>query len=276
VGRRIRKALQEMRTLTPFKDGKYIPVEEALKQLEEYIPLQNQRQSVNDTVSHGNELIIQDFSDRYRLRNVVYNGELWVFDWLKGLLGNGSEHSQVAWLSYTRDADVKLPNSRMLYANVAALHANRNHPVIKTLVETVVDDIFKPDITMYYPHTSTRIAYQPAGQGKVIHNFSYTDQEIIHGDIWGPSATVDANSGLEKPINAILGTTNLAEVEQVYTWLSGQKPVLLRLQEEPQVGFESVVAFGLNDKDNRFYINADCSDNGRPVRGVIARKVETK
>ncbi|MBI5881344.1 hypothetical protein HZB90_04395 [archaeon] len=152
-------------------------------------------------------LIVQELPDRYRLLNVDYNGEKWNFDWLKKLLDNNANKTQDGWSAFTQNGDVKLPNSMMLYANVAALYANRNHPdpAQKTLVEKVVAEIFKPDSTKNYPHTSTRLAYQQKAVDTVIHNLHYHDQFIIDEDIVGPNARLNSKPAQEDVRAVVLG-----------------------------------------------------------------------
>ena len=47
---------------------------------------------------------IENLLDRYRLHNISYNGLLYVVDWSKELLENGTKHSQDEWVQQTQGA----------------------------------------------------------------------------------------------------------------------------------------------------------------------------
>jgi hypothetical protein len=262
-------------TLKPFKDPKYIPVEEALRQLREYrrdIDGYNPETPAVDTQAQG-AFLIEDLGNRYRLSNVPYNGGMWAFDWYKDLLSDGENLPQNEWIKRTQSNSIKLPNSKMIHANLAALCTLKFHATAsqRTLLDDVLEKIFRPDFMTNYPNTSTRIAYQPQGKDYVIHNIGYADQHITEEDITGPESSVN-RLGMEKPLLAILGTDDLFRVETVYSILFGKQTFLWRLNNKPQEEELRAVLFDLN---SMFNISLDSDyNNARPARGVVAQRME--
>ncbi|MFH1669144.1 MAG: hypothetical protein ABIA62_04410, partial [Candidatus Woesearchaeota archaeon] len=74
---------------------------------------------------------------------------------------------------------------------------------------------------------------------------------------------------------AILGTDDLALVEESYEWIGkeGKKPYLWRFNQTPDNDAERAVVLGVNDCNNWFNIDAYGNIyDSRPVRGVVTQR----
>jgi len=219
------------------------------------------------------KFIIEELPDRYRLLNVLYQGENWNFDWFKKLLDNGAEHHLEDWIKITKNSEVKIPNSRMVHANITTLYNNRNNPKTaqKELLEEVVKDIFRRNIRENSGLTSSRIIYEPQAPDTVIHNFGYENQFSIQQDMISRAWEIKENSHwLALPINALVGTTNVSEVFQIYNWLYKKPCIYLLNQRVKDQCFVDVV-MGIYDTD-KFLILANNDMSSYNARGVVAIK----
>jgi hypothetical protein len=257
-------------TLTHFKDGKYLPVEEALKQLKAYKPAIIENHPTNQAQNLG--FSIEELKDRYRLNNIEYHDGIYVVDWSKSLLDNGQKHVQEEWVQTTDRTEWKLPNSRLVHACLTALYKSRNEPDQTGLVQKMIENIFMPDFKENYLLTSTRVAYKPTGEDVVTHDIDQLTEIQIKTKMAGSARRIDADSGSQEAIYAILGTRNLTEVNQVYEWASGSRPSLQTVLEAEDYSLGAVV-LGLSHAGQVFSICCD-SRNMHPARGVIARKIE--
>ncbi|MFH1669130.1 MAG: hypothetical protein ABIA62_04340, partial [Candidatus Woesearchaeota archaeon] len=73
---------------------------------------------------------------------------------------------------------------------------------------------------------------------------------------------------------AILGTDDLALVEESYEWIGkeGKKPYLWRFNQTPDNDAERAVVLGVDDYYYSFGISAFDIYNDRPVRGVVTQR----
>ena len=220
----------------------------------------------------GSGFSIESWADTYRISGVVIDGNEHVVDLDKNLLDGGKSHTQDEWVVLTK----KLPSAKQYNAIILSLYANKDHvnSQQRALIEEA-KEMLKQDFVKHYMMTSTRVAYQPTGKDKITHDFGYASMQVINDDIVGPHAWINPASGLEKPISAILGTDNLAEVEQAYEWLSGKKPYLWRVNEKPTEEVLRAVVLGLGG--SRFGIGAydDIINGDRPARGcdLVGQKI---
>jgi hypothetical protein len=265
-------------TLTPFKDAKYIPVELALEQVRAYQPPHTEvLESMEEIRQMWKEFHIQELEDRYRLRNVNYDGGIYVVDWSKQLLLDKALHDQYTWLQFTQSPSWKLPSSQLVHATLLALYNNRENPnrVQKDLSRKVIDEIFLADFKENLPFTSTIVRYMPKGNDEIIHDYCYRTQNRIDTQMAGKEGLINEASGFEWKINALLGTRNLAEVEQVYEWLSGKKPFLWQMDQKPEAEALRAVVFAI--MGDCFVIDANNNtDSNRWARGVMTQKIEGK
>jgi hypothetical protein len=111
-----------MRTLTPFKDAKYLPLEKALEQLKAYQP---PAQSPK-VISAGTG--IEDLENVFRFHDINYNGILYTVDWQKSLLWEGARFTPEIWHTRARAGKYNIPSLRMYNTIITAAYNARDHP----------------------------------------------------------------------------------------------------------------------------------------------------
>ena len=147
-------------------------------------------------------------------------------------------------------------------------HKRQYENTIKGIQKALRQD-FKDNWMM----TSTRVNYRKVGIDAVIHNYRSRDEQVIKGDISGSEDWVTPASGFEDPIERLLGTRDLALLENVLQWAGGKKPFLWRCTEE--IDAQRALVLGIVDYEG-FDINAvDYIDYIRLARGVSIQKIGT-
>ncbi len=175
---------------------------------------------------------IESLPDRYRIHEVPYQNGLYVVDWSKEFQRNW--HWQ-----FVQPADKwKIPDLQLYHATLSTLYRQRKHAVKeqKELVEEL-RQLFKTDFVRraipYGMMTSTRIKYAAQGPDTVVHDWGYPSARYHHLALVGPDALINASSGLERQMEVLLGSRDLAKIEKVYEWISGKKLHLWRLHSAP-------------------------------------------
>lgn len=208
------------------------------------------------------EFGIDETDDSYVIRGVKYEGQIVTVAWDKELLDNGESHTQDDWINLTD----KLPDATVYHATLSALFANKKGTYAKLIKK--IEKMFKKDFDNNWVMTSTRIKYKPKNKDDIIHNYGSQQPRIIKVSLTGPNTFIDDQSGLEKQIEAVLGTNDIKEIQKIYSWI-GDKPYLWRLNSKPQQTDQRAVVLGRNIF-SRFNINcSDDIDDGWPVRGVV-------
>ena len=213
---------------------------------------------------------IENLPDRYRMHQVQYNNGVYVVDWSKELLDQGVSNVQQEWIEATQSTKWKIPNLQLYHATLRALYQHREHPV-KEQKEVVEElrQVFKADFTPAKPYmmTSTRIKYTTDDKDIVTHDVGYVTARKLTVSLVGPNGLINASSGLEKQMDALLGSRDVAEIETVYEWMNDKKPYLYRFTQKPARDEERAAVLGC-DVDG-FGINNFIIDVG-PFRGVVA------
>ena len=114
--------------------------------------------------------------------------------------------------------------------------------------------------------TLTRIAYQPRGKDKIIHNYNTKDARTLEENIMGKERYIEDADKLT--LKALLGTENIQEIKDIYNWINKTNTYIWRVNSKPNKIKECVVRF-YADSDGA-YLNcgrdSDCRD---PSLGVF-------
>ncbi|MDP3734760.1 MAG: hypothetical protein Q8R37_06020 [Nanoarchaeota archaeon] len=215
---------------------------------------------------------IEDLDDtRFRLHNIYLDGKLHIVDQGKELLDNGHNHTQDQWVEWLKsDANEDkwhLASGPLYHASLAALHYNQDHAdeeqrnLIKQCREMHAQDFKK-----HWMMTSTRIIYNSHGKDKMIHDYDSPQQKEIELDFVGPDGYITQKSNLEREMNALFGTSDLEEVEKVYSALTDEKPRLWRNNYKPRVEDQRALVLGVSNVITSFDVSA-VSFIVRPGRG---------
>ena len=214
---------------------------------------------------------IENLSDRYRMHQVQYHNGVYVVDWSKELLDQGKSKTQEDWITATQSSEWKVPSLQLYHATLRILYQHREHPVKdqKKMVEDM-QKMFKTDFEPAKPdmRTSTRIKYAARGEDIVTHDSGYATAREMRVSLVGPNGWINASSGLEEQMDALLGSRDVAEIETVYEWISGKKPYLDRVNQKPVCDKERAAVLGCNG--SRFNINDYIIYSVGPSRGVVA------
>lgn len=112
--------------------------------------------------------------------------------------------------------------------------------------------------------TSTRVLYRNEGQDIVVHQYGTGDDYSVQADITGPERELAA--GDEPRILALLGTPNIADVNNISHWLHKTNAFILSLGRKESS--ERALVFDNNVHINRFVISCDgYIGNFRPALG---------
>ncbi|MDP3734256.1 MAG: hypothetical protein Q8R37_03425 [Nanoarchaeota archaeon] len=212
---------------------------------------------------------IESLDNRFRLQNVFYNGWFYTVDQSTKLLDDGDSHTQDRWLEWLNsDENVnkwQLPSGPLYHASVAALHYNQDiHDKKQRNLVQQCRAMHVEDFKKYWMMTSTRIQYNPQGLDTIIDDYGSSQPREIKMNFVGPDKYVRKDSGLEQEIDALLGTSDLEEVEQVYNGLTDKNPYLWRLNDKPNEETHRAFVLGGGIGGN-FIVSAVGS--GRPSRG---------
>ena len=225
--------------------------------------------------------LIEELADRYRIHNVTYQREVYVFDWSKELLEGGANHEQKEWVRKTLDSDWQKENgvwrlapSTAYHSTIIALYNNQNHSdqTQKTLVEKV-RQVFRVDFTKW-PVTSSRVKYakkKTIGNPKdtVTHNLGYNDAHTTEAVLIGDDKYVD--NACQEETKALFDSDSIPEIINAYEWISGQKPYLYRINSRDNQEKERAVVLGLDVYSFDINIFNNINLNG-PARGWSATR----
>jgi serine/threonine protein kinase len=242
----------------------------------------------------GSGFFIEELADRYRIHGVIYNKEERTVDWSKELLHGGESLTQDQHIERLKGKEWKLADAELYTATIMALYENRAHPDTgqKKLVEKV-KEMFAKDFKKHWMMTGTRARYRAnkdkevvqeiryaSGNDDAIHDYMQPEQRTVEEDLVGPNGWVNATSGLQPPVHALLGISDLDNFCNACEWLSGYKPYLWRLNNRPDTDTDRAVVLGLSDYYDWFSINADNSILDGTARGTVvasrAKKLHKK
>ena len=224
---------------------------------------------------------VKELNDRYVLSPVVYRKQHCSVAWSKKLLNEGIVQHTDTLIENTAGEEFIVTDGPMLFASLATLYDNRNHPDTKqrTLVEQL-RRMFRQDLSSYAPFvTSTLTQYRCSyGSDYVKHNAGYEGLErvLTKVHVRGPEECIGENT--KKAQKVLLGTSDPARVNTIMEWTTGRKPFLLRLHPRKREMYvvEGVLALYQSPINDEFYINACYCQKGisRGVSRVRSRSHE--
>ena len=208
--------------------------------------------------------MIEELSDRFVLKGIPYQGGHHDVAWGKELLDNGQARTQDSWTYFLQGSEWHLPDALTYHASLAALYQHKDGSQSQ-LVERI-RIVFSAHFKKHRLMTGSLVVYEPQGNDVVKHS---PPPDKVPAIIFGADGWVNAQSGFEDSIEALLGMRNLTEVENVYSWLSEKKPYLWRLNNRLNQRAERAVVLGIiiNDRFNIFCIDYIC--NSWPALGVV-------
>ncbi len=211
---------------------------------------------------------ITELADRYVLESVIYRGKPHKVAWSKTYLNNGAFYTQDGHIKKMKIGDYgewTIPDAPLYHASVFAVSGQKGELADK------VKKMFREDFDEWVM-TSSRVLYRPEGLDKIIHRFGHVDEYAQDVALVGPDMFITPTSNCAGAVSALLGTNNIAEVERVYTELTGMKPYLWRVDQKTKLNTERAVVLGVNFIGDRFNLDADeVIVYQRLARGVVVK-----
>jgi hypothetical protein len=183
----------------------------------------------------------------WTIPNVNYRGAVGNVDVLKTLLDNETAKTQSDWVNYSEQSRLAgnfyTPDYPLFYATLDRALDLKDEKGYKTLIEemrTTLQGFSRANWLM----TLTRIAYQPSGKDRIIHNYGLKDNYEILQDFIGVDGVLPAGSNLNV-YHALLGTTaSLDRINKVFNWLNDtMSNYIFRINKKPKSVDERVAWF---------------------------------
>jgi hypothetical protein len=254
-------------TLTAFKDAKYLPVEEALKQLKAY---QAPVAAKVDPIIHLNEIDFQDgiklieTQSQYILENVPWREDRYTIDWNKKLYDNGDKHTQCEWFRMGHTLPC-MQTYNLTYITLYECYQNATAEQ-----KEVIDKIrgmFAEDLKQTVM-TGTSVDYRQSDVDMINHFMINTSYNI---DLVGKRGNIDKDMEPDLGLARLLGTDNFEHVKEAYKWAGGQLPFILRRTKKEFLS--QIVAMSCS-KTN-FYINAEHDHSTKGIaRGAYVERLQ--
>jgi hypothetical protein len=183
---------------------------------------------------------IQANSDFWKIPGVNDRGKIGTYGLSKTLLDNGSSKTQDEWASYSEQAkqrqDFYLGDMPLYHSISTALF---KQPESQNREEARV--FIQKNMREKYLMTLTRVAYQPKGKDKIIHNFGISEQYLLDELIVGEDRVIETKDS--KALTVLLGTGDISEINSVYQWLNQTNAYIWRLNNKPKQVDERVAWF---------------------------------
>ncbi len=215
---------------------------------------------------------IEELEDRFVLSPLKLHDGLYRVEWNKELQDE-KLRTQDAWNQFLQGSEWSLPSGPLYYATIKSLYYNHDSnykEVIGKFKEKLQSD-FKKDWMI----TSTQIKYSAIGLDEIMHDYGSSNPYKIEANLVGQNGQITAQSGFEVSIESLLGTSDSAEVEEVFEWVSGRKSHLWRLNGKPRNDVMQALVLGVIDDDWFDIVAYDNISNYRPARGVVRREIST-
>ncbi|MFA5174463.1 MAG: hypothetical protein WC438_04755 [Candidatus Pacearchaeota archaeon] len=229
--------------------------------------------------ANPNQSII-NAGDYWTIPNVSYRNGIHTFDLSKTLLENGQAKTQEQWAEYRKIAQPKAEfytgDMPLYHAVFTALFEQKDNPQFKQIAEEARQFI-QNSMRQKCPITLTRIAYQPRGKDKIIHNYKTNEQYELEEKIIGPDRLIESGDCLA--LKSLLGNGDINKINSVYQWINQTNAYLWRLNEKPKNVDERVARFDASSGGVNLYCywGPEYADASLGVRLVVRPKgAETK
>ena len=210
----------------------------------------------------------QDF---WSVPGVEYRNGIYRVNLAKQLLDNGQAHTQDQWAEYHKQAKQKgefyTADMPLYHALFTALYKQKDNPQKRDEIEEARKFIQK-QMRERWLTTLTRIAYQPKGEDRIIHNYGTNEQYELEENIVGEDRFIEP--GDENTLKALLLMDDIDEINSVYHWLNQTNVYLWRLNSKPENIDERVAGFSADsDWASLFCVRyPECSDSSLGVQIV--------
>ncbi|MFA5174462.1 MAG: hypothetical protein WC438_04750 [Candidatus Pacearchaeota archaeon] len=209
--------------------------------------------------TNPNQSII-NAGDYWTIPNVSYRNGIHTFDLAKTLLENGQAQTQDYWVYYRNIAQPKgefyTADMPLYHAVFTALFEQKDNPESEEARKFI-----QSSMRDKWPITLTRIAYQPRGKDKIIHNYKTNEQYELEEKIIGPDRFIKSRDS--PALNALLGDGDIDQINSIYNWINQTNPYIWRVDSKPNEIDERVAGLDANSG----WVDLGC---GRSPGGALA------
>ncbi len=226
--------------IQPLIPGNPEGLEEIARQLLEEIPAGDPETGMNSGGSSG----IRGNGSYWTISGVNYRNQIFTVDLSKSPLDNGNSKTQDKWAEYSKTArqrkDFYTGDFPLYHALFKALFLTKDSSNKEKAEEAraFLEKEFKERWLM----TLSRVRYMPLGKDIVIHNFGMPDKIEIPFDFVDKDEWVK-DSKTPQVYNVLLGSDNIQEINQIYSWITKKPAYLWRVNSKPQTIDERVALF---------------------------------
>ena len=183
--------------------------------------------------------------DSWKIEGVEYRDGIYTVNLAKQLLDNGNSKTQQEWTNYRNQSNSFYTADMPLHHSIfKALYQQRDTTEAKEARE-----FLEQQFREKWLQTLTRITYTPKGKDKlthkkdkVIHNIGTQEQYEINENIVGESGQI-INIKTPKFLEALLGSSNKEEINNIYKWITNKDAYIWRINENPKQNLERVAGF---------------------------------
>jgi hypothetical protein len=93
--------------------------------------------------------------------------------------------------------------------------------------------------------TGSRVFYKPHGFDKVVHGWDTAEPTVVEANITGADGYL--NDHMREALGALLGTDDVAKVNEVSEWLHGRPARLWRWNRKPNEEVKRALLLGRDD-----------------------------
>src|SRR3989344_6750258 len=179
--------------------------------------------------------------DSWKIEGVEYRDGIYTVNLAKQLLDNGNLKTQQEWIDYRNQSQ----KNRGFYTADMPLH----HSIFKALYQQrdtteakEAREFLEKQFREKWLQTLTRITYTPKGKDKLTHNIGTQEQYEIAENIVGESGQI-INIKTPKFLEALLGSSNKEEINNIYKWITNKDAYIWRINENPKQNLERVAGF---------------------------------
>ncbi len=185
----------------------------------------------------NSDINIQSIDDYWQIQGVNYMNEIKTINLAQQLLPNMTQDKHAEYREQAISKGEFYTGDMPLYHAVfTALFNQKDKPESEQARQFI-----KKSMREKWLMTLTRIAYQPRGKDKIIHNYNTKDEYSLEENIVGEDRFIEDAD--RSALKALLGTDNIQEIKDIYNWINGTDTYIWRINSKPNKVDERVTRF---------------------------------
>ncbi len=185
----------------------------------------------------NSDINIQSIDDYWQIQGVNYMNEIKTINLAQQLLPNMTQDKHAEYREQAISKGEFYTGDMPLYHAVfTALFNQKDKPESEQARQFI-----KKSMREKWLMTLTRIAYQPRGKDKIIHNYNTKDEYSLEENIVGEDRFIEDAD--RSALKALLGTDNIQEIKDIYNWINGTDTYIWRINSKPNKVDERITRF---------------------------------